>query len=81
MAAVQLPPGSSAEAKAMQRDPRIVRCGFCKLEGEDLDFVSRRYEVTIGRRSKTTPLDVVLGTQLCHRMCGDGLWSEAVTEG
>ena len=59
--------GSGLASQAIDKDPRIGRCGFCKLEGvsEDMEFVSRRYEVTIGRRSKTTPLDVVLGGRLC----------------
>ena len=51
-------------------DPRVQRCGFCKLEGEGLDFTCKRYEITLGRRSKT-PIDVELGAssesvQLCE---------------
>lgn len=43
-------------------DPRIVRCGFCKLEGDVVDeFFCKRYEIVLGRRSKSTRLDVVLG--------------------
>ena len=51
----------------MDNDPRVALCGFCKLEGDGLDFVSKRYEVTLGRRSKTTPLDVVLGERRATR--------------
>ena len=53
-------------------DPaKIARCGFCKLEGDELDFVSKRYEVTFGRKSRTTPLDVVLGEcQALLPVCG-----------
>lgn len=45
-------------------DPRLERCGFCKLYGPELEFYSKRYDIQIGRRSKSTKLDVVLGTQL-----------------
>lgn len=43
-------------------DSRIEQCGFCKLEGDTVDeFYAKRYEVVLGRRSKSTRLDVVLG--------------------
>ena len=43
-------------------DSRIARCGFCKLEGDVVDeFFCQRYEIVMGRRSKSTRLDVVLG--------------------
>ena len=50
-------------------DPRLERCGFCKLYGPELEFYSKRYDIQIGRRSKSTKLDVVLGrgTAACDR--------------
>lgn len=41
-------------------DPRVQRCGFCKLEGGGIEFTCKRYDITLGRRSKT-PIDVELG--------------------
>ncbi|KAK9790762.1 hypothetical protein WJX73_008037 [Symbiochloris irregularis] len=46
-------------------DPRIARCGFCRLEGDGgLDFFAQRYEIALGRKSKSTHLDVVLGDNM-----------------
>ena len=43
-------------------DPRLPRCGFARLVGEGgIDFVLRKYECTMGRRSKAATQDVVLG--------------------
>ena len=55
---------------APPEDSRLERCGFCKLYGPELEFYSRRYDIQIGRRSKSTKLDVVLGR--CHLRLG--LW-------
>ena len=60
-------PSSSAWLQSMEvhtvppEDPRLERCGFCKLYGPELEFYSKRYDIQIGRRSKSTKLDVVLG--------------------
>lgn len=49
-------------------DPRIARCGFCRLEGDGgLDFFAQRYEIALGRKSKSTHLDVVLGALLAFK--------------
>ena len=42
-------------------DPRIQRVGFARLVGNDLDYLMRKYEITLGRRSKNSTLDVILG--------------------
>ncbi|CAD7703127.1 unnamed protein product [Ostreobium quekettii] len=45
-------------------DPRLAKCGYAKLQGEGVEFYVRKYEVTMGRRSKSTQLDVVLGDNM-----------------
>lgn len=45
-------------------DPRIEQTGFAKLLGEDLELYAKKYEIIIGRKSKSSVVDVVLGT-LC----------------
>ncbi|KAK9805125.1 hypothetical protein WJX72_000415 [[Myrmecia] bisecta] len=45
-------------------DPRIPKCGFAKLQGEGVEFYFQKYEAWIGRRSKSTALDVVLGDNM-----------------
>ncbi|KAK9826146.1 hypothetical protein WJX81_000241 [Elliptochloris bilobata] len=52
------------EQPALSDDPRLERCGFCKLYGPELEFYSKRYDIQIGRRSKSTKLDVVLGDNM-----------------
>ena len=43
-------------------DPRLARCGFARLVGEGgLDFVLRKYECSMGRKSKSGNQDVCLG--------------------
>ena len=42
-------------------DPRLKRCGFAKLLGTDVDFILRKYNCSMGRRSKASNTDVVLG--------------------
>ena len=51
----------AAEVFVSGGDPRLARCGFAKLVGEKVDHIMRKYEITLGRRSKATNLDVVLG--------------------
>lgn len=43
-------------------DPRLARCGFAKLFGDGgrLDYIVRKYEVTLGRPSKGKAVDVPL---------------------
>jgi hypothetical protein len=45
-------------------DPRLAKCGFAKLVGPDVELYMRKYELTIGRKSKSTALDVVLGDNM-----------------
>lgn len=47
-----------------QDDPRLKRVGFAKLVGENVDHIMRKYEIVLGRRSKATALDVVLGDMM-----------------
>jgi hypothetical protein len=42
-------------------DPRIEKVGFAKVVGEGIELYSKKYDILIGRRSKTTTVDVVLG--------------------
>ncbi|BDA48938.1 probable transcriptional activator FHA1 at N-terminal half [Coccomyxa sp. Obi] len=42
-------------------DPRIEQIGFAKLLGEDLELYAKKYEIVIGRKSKSSVVDVVLG--------------------
>ncbi|KAL4434063.1 hypothetical protein ABPG75_000504 [Micractinium tetrahymenae] len=43
-------------------DPRLARCGFAKLFGDGgrLDYIVRKYEVSLGRPSKAKAVDVPL---------------------
>jgi hypothetical protein len=43
-------------------DPRLQKVGFAKLEGPGIEFYAKKYDIMIGRKSKSTPLDIVLGT-------------------
>lgn len=43
-------------------DPRIDHIGFVKLLGDGIELYSKKYELVIGRRSKSTNVDIVLGT-------------------
>ncbi|EFJ46772.1 hypothetical protein VOLCADRAFT_92922 [Volvox carteri f. nagariensis] len=45
----------------MPNDPRLARCGFAKLQGEGIEFFIRKYEITMGRTSKNSTLDLILG--------------------
>lgn len=42
-------------------DPRISRVAYAKLQGEGFEYFVRKYEVLLGRKSKSTELDIVLG--------------------
>ena len=46
-------------------DPRVRRIGFCKIQGEGIDFYAQKYIILIGRKSKTANLDVVIGERIC----------------
>lgn len=45
-------------------DTRIEQIAFAKLLGEGLELYAKKYEIVIGRKSKSSVVDVVLGT-LC----------------
>ena len=55
----------SIALRAMQEDPRLARAGFAKLIGrcndEDFEFFFTKYEILLGRNSKSALVDVVLG--------------------
>lgn len=42
-------------------DSRISRIAFAKLQGDGFEYFVRKYEVLLGRKSKSTELDIVLG--------------------
>ena len=42
-------------------DERVEKSGFALLKGENLEVYVRKYVIELGRRSKSTKLDVVLG--------------------
>lgn len=43
-------------------DPRINQVGFAKLLGDGIEVNAKKYEIVIGRHSKSSIVDVVLGT-------------------
>lgn len=45
-------------------DPRLGRVAFAKLQGDGLEYFVRKYEVLLGRKSKSTELDIVLGDNM-----------------
>lgn len=45
-------------------DPRLGRVAFAKLQGDGLEYFIRKYEVLLGRKSKSTELDIVLGDNM-----------------
>lgn len=48
-------------------DPRLERlqkAGFARLVGLGVDHTMRKFEIVLGRRSKSTDLDVVLGDMM-----------------
>lgn len=42
-------------------DPRLGTVAYAKLQGDGLEYFIRKYEVLLGRKSKSTELDIVLG--------------------
>ena len=42
-------------------DPRLSRVAYAKLQGDGFEYFVRKYEVLLGRKSKSTELDIVLG--------------------
>eukprot|EP00884_Botryococcus_braunii_P003704 jgi/Botrbrau1/13334/Bobra.0334s0010.1 len=45
-------------------DARLAKVGFVKLEGPGIEFYAKKYEIIIGRKSKSANLDVVLGDNM-----------------
>ncbi|KAK9918354.1 hypothetical protein WJX75_003459 [Coccomyxa subellipsoidea] len=45
-------------------DPRINQVGFAKLLGDGIEVNAKKYEIVIGRHSKSSIVDVVLGDSL-----------------
>lgn len=56
--------GTNDLQSEMEQDSRLQRCGFAKLVGQDFEYFIRKYEISLGRKSKSTELDVVLGKPL-----------------
>lgn len=56
--------GTNDLQSEMEQDSRLQRCGFAKLVGQDFEYFIRKYEISLGRKSKSTELDVVLGNPL-----------------
>lgn len=52
---------SGASRGVSPDDPRLPRVGFAHLYGASVDYVVRKYDVLIGRSSKTSTVDVMLG--------------------
>lgn len=54
-------------SSATVADPRLLKAGFAKLQGDDIDFIMRTYEITLGRATTGPPntktADVGLGRQ------------------
>lgn len=42
-------------------DSRVQKVGFCKLKGDGIEHFAQKYEIQIGRKSKSTALDVAIG--------------------
>ncbi|EIE18840.1 hypothetical protein COCSUDRAFT_45003 [Coccomyxa subellipsoidea C-169] len=45
-------------------DPRIDQVGFAKLLGDGFELCAKKYEIVIGRHSKSSTVDVVLGDNM-----------------
>ncbi len=48
-------------------DADVEKVGFAKLKGAtgvDIEYTVKKYEIFIGRKSKSTPVDVVLGNSM-----------------
>lgn len=45
-------------------DPRLGTVAYAKLQGDGLEYFIRKYEVLLGRKSKSTELDIVLGDNM-----------------
>ena len=52
-------------SSATVADPRLLKAGFAKLRGDEIDFIMRSYEITLGRATTGPPTtktaDVGLG--------------------
>lgn len=58
-------PSLSNESGAMaDMDARVKRCGFARLHGEEVDYIVRKYDILLGRKSKASAVDVVLGDHM-----------------
>lgn len=58
-------PSLSNESGAVaDMDARVKRCGFARLYGEEVDYIVRKYDILLGRKSKASAVDVVLGDHM-----------------
>ena len=42
-------------------DPRVQRAAFAHLVGNDIDYLMKKYEITLGRQAKNFTPDVIMG--------------------
>lgn len=61
MAAAVATPATTGPGQAEPTDPGLAQCGFARLMGKDIDYIVQKYAVLLGRRSKASNVDVVLG--------------------
>ncbi len=61
-----------------QADERLERSGFALLKGENLEVYVKKYLIELGRRSKNSKLDVVLGAQESYKHMLSGCWCPAI---
>mmetsp|Transcript_27938 Transcript_27938/g.33938 ORF Transcript_27938/g.33938 Transcript_27938/m.33938 type:complete len:178 (-) Transcript_27938:903-1436(-) len=47
----------------MSDDHEASRVGFAKLKGKDFEYFMQKYEVKLGRQSKSSQVDLVLGDE------------------
>lgn len=61
---------------ATSANERLEKSGFALLKGDNLEVYVRKYMIELGRRSKSTKLDVVLGEKPACRPVSDMLSAE-----
>jgi len=44
-----------------QNDPRVQRVAVAHLVGNNIDYLMKKYEITLGRKAKNYTPDVIMG--------------------
>ena len=60
-------PKDSEEEEQQTEKYNVEEVGFAKLKGTNglaIEYIIKKYAITIGRKSKSTPVDVVLGDSM-----------------